>query len=100
MTASSIQTKQMLQSSQVQGVWNLVSYVVEVKETDESFAPMGARPTGYAIFTAKGRLSFTLTAEGRQHAPQQTSIRLAFHQPAAHQVRSDDFCGAAEEGLR
>ena len=68
MSASSIQTKQMLQSSQVQGVWNLVTYVVDVKETGESFAPMGARPTGYAIFTAEGRLSFTLTAEGRQHA--------------------------------
>ena len=33
MTASSIQTKQMLQSSQVQGVWSLVTYVVDVKET-------------------------------------------------------------------
>ncbi|WP_205909846.1 hypothetical protein, partial [Prochlorococcus sp. P1344] len=24
---------------------------------------------------------------------------MAFHQPAAHQVRSDNFCGAAEEGV-
>ena len=32
------------------------------------------------------------------HAPQQTSIRLAFHQPAAHQVRSNNFGRAAEEG--
>jgi hypothetical protein len=25
---------------------------------------------------------------------------LAFHQPAAHQLRSDNFCGAAEERER
>ena len=68
MTASSIQAKQMLQSSPVQGVWSLVSYVVEVKETGESFAPMGDKPTGYVIFTAEGRLSFTLSAQGRQPA--------------------------------
>ena len=68
MTASSIQAKQKLQSSPVQGVWSLVSYVVEVKETGESFAPMGDKPTGYVIFTAEGRLSFTLSAQGRKHA--------------------------------
>ena len=73
MTASSIQNKQMLQSSQVQGVWNLVSYVVEVKETGESFAPMGARPTGYAIFTAEGRLSSPLLLRGANTPPQRRS---------------------------
>ena len=68
MTVSSIQAKQKVQSSAVQGVWSLVSYVVEVKETGESFAPMGDNPTGYVIFTAEGRLSFTLSAQGRQPA--------------------------------
>ena len=68
MTVSSIQAKQKVQSSPVQGVWSLVSYVVEVKETGESFAPMGDNPTGYVIFTAEGRLSFTLSAQGRQPA--------------------------------
>ena len=34
------------------------------------------------------------------HAPEQAAIRLAFHQPAANQLRSNNFCGAAEEGLR
>ena len=33
------------------------------------------------------------------HAPQQTSIRLAFHQPAANQVWSDQLGRAGEEGL-
>ena len=33
------------------------------------------------------------------HAPEQAAIVLAFHQPAAHQIRSDDFSGAAEEGM-
>ncbi|MBR74951.1 MAG: hypothetical protein CL863_01070, partial [Cyanobium sp. RS427] len=68
MTVSSIQAKQKVQSSPVQGVWSLVSYGVDVKETGESFAPMGDNPTGYVIFTAEGRLSFTLSAQGRQPA--------------------------------
>ena len=33
------------------------------------------------------------------HAPEQAAVVLAFHQPAAHQVRSNDFCGAAEEAV-
>lgn len=66
MTASSIQPQQTHQSNPVQGVWSLVSYVVEVQETGETFAPMGDHPTGFVIFTAEGRLSFTLSAQGRQ----------------------------------
>ena len=33
------------------------------------------------------------------HAPEQAAVVLAFHQPAAHQIRSDDFRWAAEERL-
>ncbi len=33
------------------------------------------------------------------HTPEQAAIVEAFHQPAAHQIRSDDFSGAAEEGV-
>ena len=33
------------------------------------------------------------------HTPELTAVVLAFHQPATHQVRSNDFCRAAEEGL-
>jgi hypothetical protein len=68
MTASSVQHKQTTLSHQVLGVWGLVSYTVEVQETGETFAPMGAHPLGYVIFTAEGRLSFTLSAQGRQPA--------------------------------
>ena len=32
------------------------------------------------------------------HAPQQTSIRLAFHQPAAHQIGAHHLGWAAKEG--
>ena len=42
--------------------------MVEVKESGETFPPMGEKPTGYVIFTPEGRLSFTLSAEGRQPA--------------------------------
>lgn len=68
MTASSIQPQQTHRSNPVQGVWSLISYVVEVQGTGETFAPMGEQPTGYVIFTAEGRLSFTLSAQGRQPA--------------------------------
>ena len=34
------------------------------------------------------------------HAPEQAAVVLAFHQPAAHQIRSNDFRRAAEEGFR
>jgi hypothetical protein len=33
------------------------------------------------------------------HAPEQLTIRLAFHQQAADELGSDDLGGAAEEGL-
>ena len=33
------------------------------------------------------------------HAPQQTSIRLAFHQPTANQRRGNDLRWTAEEGV-
>ena len=68
MTLSSVQPKASQQSSPVHGVWQLLTYVVEVKESGETFPPMGDKPTGYVIFTPEGRLSFTLSAEGRQPA--------------------------------
>ena len=34
------------------------------------------------------------------HAPEQAAVILVFHQPAAHQVRSDFLRRAAEEGVR
>ena len=33
------------------------------------------------------------------HAPQQTSIRLAFHQPATNQLRGNDLRWTAKEGV-
>ncbi len=68
MTLSSVQPKASQQSSPVHGVWQLLTYLVEVKESGETFPPMGDKPTGYVIFTPEGRLSFTLSAEGRQPA--------------------------------
>ena len=34
------------------------------------------------------------------HAPEQTAVVLAFHQPAANQVRSHDLSRTTEEGVR
>jgi hypothetical protein len=51
---------------QIHGAWELKNYNVEIQTTGELFAPMGEQPSGYVIFTAEGRLSFTLSAQGRQ----------------------------------
>ncbi len=51
---------------QVQGVWKLVSYDVEVQATGDKFPPMGKNPTGYVIFTPEGRVWFVLTGDGRK----------------------------------
>lgn len=55
-------------SQQIQGIWKLASYMIEVKTTGEKFPPMGEHPTGYTIFTADGRTWFMLTGDGRQPA--------------------------------
>ena len=54
--------------AQVQGVWKLVSYEVEIQSTGQKEFPMGQKPTGYVTFTAEGRVFFVLTGEGRKPA--------------------------------
>ena len=68
MTSSSLQPCETTAYTRVHGAWQLQSYQVEVQFSGETFAPMGEHPSGYVIFTAEGRLSFTLAAEGRQPA--------------------------------
>ena len=66
MSVSSVQPAQAISSTSVHGAWQLLSYDVEEQASGNSFAPMGDKPSGYVIFTAEGRLSFMLSAEGRQ----------------------------------
>ncbi|MBF0557144.1 MAG: lipocalin-like domain-containing protein [Nitrospirae bacterium] len=54
--------------AQIQGVWKLVSYEVEIQATGQKEFPMGQNPSGYVIFTPEGRVMFILTAEGRKPA--------------------------------
>ena len=54
--------------AQVQGVWKLVSLEVEIQSTGQKEFPMGKKPSGYATFTAEGRVFFVLTGEGRKPA--------------------------------
>ena len=63
-------------SGDILGAWQLLSYQVEVQADGDCFTPMGNHPSGYVIFTAEGRLSFTLSAEGRQPA-ESTAERAA-----------------------
>lgn len=53
-------------STALTGSWRLLSYDVEVKNTGETFPPMGDRPTGYVMFAPEGRVWFVLTGEGRE----------------------------------
>ncbi|HAM52667.1 MAG TPA: hypothetical protein DCP92_18965 [Nitrospiraceae bacterium] len=54
--------------AQIQGVWKLVSYEVEIQAKGQKESPMGQNPTGYVIFTPEGRALFILTGEGRKPA--------------------------------
>jgi hypothetical protein len=53
---------------QVQGVWRLVAYEIEIQATGQKEPVMGKNPTGYVIFTPEGRVWFVLTGEGRKPA--------------------------------
>ncbi len=64
--ATPVQSLIALEASCIHGAWQLVSYLVEEKSSGNTFRPMGDHPTGYALFTPAGRVSFTLTAEGRK----------------------------------
>ena len=68
MTLPSVQPPSGVNTGNIHGAWQLLSYQVEVKASGDCFTPMGNHPSGYVIFTAEGRLSFTLSAEGRQPA--------------------------------
>ena len=68
MTLPSVQPPSGVNTGNIHGAWQLLSYQVEVKTNGDYFTPMGDNPIGYVIFTPEGRLSFTLTAEGRQPA--------------------------------
>ena len=52
----------------IQGVWKLISQQVEIQATGEKEYPLGRNPSGYVTFTAEGRATFILTAEGRKPA--------------------------------
>lgn len=53
-------------SAQLQGIWQLVSYEVEVQATGQKQPVMGQHPSGYATFMPEGRVFFVFTGEGRQ----------------------------------
>jgi hypothetical protein len=56
------------EASNIQGIWKLVSYQVEVQATGEIGPATGRNPTGYVIFTLEKRVMFVLTGEGRKAA--------------------------------
>jgi hypothetical protein len=48
------------------GVWRLVSYTTQDPDTGEVFYPFGKAASGYIFYTAGGRMSAVLQAEGRK----------------------------------
>ena len=61
---------------QILGVWKLQTYDVEFQDTGERKALFGAKPNGFIIFTAEGRMMAVLTAEARK-VPQTDADRAA-----------------------
>jgi hypothetical protein len=55
-------------AKEVQGLWKLISYGVEVQSTGEIMYPMGKAPMGYVLFMPEGRVFFMFTADGRKPA--------------------------------
>ena len=49
--------------------------------------------------TVTSRVVLGVRLRFHDYAPEQGAVELAFHQPAAHQIRSHDLCSAAEEGV-
>jgi len=60
------------------GVWRLVSFEREFQGSDEREYPMGKVPSGYIQFTAEGRMTVVITAEGRK-APATDADRAALY---------------------
>jgi len=58
------------------GVWKLVSFDLEYRETGERKPVFGAKPRGYIILLPEGRTMAVLTAEGRT-IPKTDEDRLA-----------------------
>lgn len=46
-----------------------------------------------------GSLVLGIRLRFHNHAPEQAAVVLGFHQPAPNQLRCNDFCWAAEEGV-
>ena len=62
--------------------------------TKERFVAEGA-----AAVAVAGGLALAIRLRFHNHAPEQLTRGLAFHQQAADQLGGDDFGGAAEEGV-
>jgi Lipocalin-like domain len=55
-------------AGKVVGIWKLVSFENEFQDGSPRRPVFGARPTGYIIFTAQGRMMGVIEGEGRKVA--------------------------------
>jgi hypothetical protein len=58
------------------GIWKLVAFEGEFKDTGERFYNWGKSPKGYVIFTPEGRMTVIIEGEGRK-APKTDQDRAA-----------------------
>ena len=63
-------------------------------------AKQGGVAFGAAAEAMAGGLGLGIGLGFHHHPPQQAAVWLAFHQATPHQLRSNNFCRAAKEGLR
>ena len=90
-----------------EGVWGLsASYQAVVDAIGQIDVPMARRAKqGGVAFSAAakamaGGLLLGISLGFHHHAPQQAAVWLAFHQAAADEFRTHNFCRATEEGMR
>jgi hypothetical protein len=87
-------------SAALVGTWRLLSYEVEVRASGARFPAMGARPTGYTIFSPEGRVWFMLTGDGRRDgesdAERAALLETLIAYTGLYRVEGDDWITAVD----
>ncbi|WP_412025753.1 lipocalin-like domain-containing protein [Burkholderia cepacia] len=52
--------------AELHGCWRLISFDVELQDSNERTQPWGAGPNGYLIFSSDGRMMVLVTAKTRE----------------------------------
>ena len=77
----------------------MVNAITHIHIKPPRLTKQGFVAEGAAAVAVAGGLALAIRLRFHNHAPEQLTRGLAFHQQAADQLGGDDFGGAAEEGV-